>query len=276
MEIWIRRDGEEWGPYTLEQVKEYIASGELVLEDEAWFDGCEDYVTVGDIPNFTSPPKIARKGPRKQKVTRVVEQQPASSDASNSPSKKKTIQKAFLKSMLLFLTLSSAIGIFSILTQTFGKVHGMILLTTISLAAYSLTGLCCAAILERPKLRGLAVFGIGISILGGAFAVLTNWGLVDAWEVVLRGRFLFLIIAVSIAHVSLLMRITTSQSLVIKARRCTIAAIGVVACLLLAIVAFPESISASWQLLLIFGILDVLGTIGTPILHATMQTPSES
>ena len=71
MEIWLKQEGEEYGPYTLEQVKEYVASGELVQEDEAWFDGCEDYLTVGDIPNFTSPPKIARKGPRKQKVTRV-------------------------------------------------------------------------------------------------------------------------------------------------------------------------------------------------------------
>lgn len=173
--------------------------------------------------------------------------------------------------MLLFLALSAITGVFSVLTLTFGEIQGRILLTTISLGVYSLTGLCGAAILERPKLRGLAAFGIGISILGGAFAVLTNWGLVGAWEVVLRGRFFFLITAVSIAHVSLLMRIATSQSLVIRARWYTIAAIGVVACLLLGIVAVPESITVSWQLLLIFGILDVTGTIGTPILHATMK-----
>jgi len=65
MEIWLRQEGEEYGPYTLAQVKEFVASGESVLEDEAWFEGCEDYVTVGDIPNFTSPRKIVRK----QKVT---------------------------------------------------------------------------------------------------------------------------------------------------------------------------------------------------------------
>ena len=71
MEIWLKQEGEEYGPYTLEQVKEYVDNGEVTLEDEAWFDGCEDYVTVGDIPNFTSPRKIAREEPRKQKVTRV-------------------------------------------------------------------------------------------------------------------------------------------------------------------------------------------------------------
>ncbi|MBT5692321.1 MAG: DUF4339 domain-containing protein, partial [Opitutae bacterium] len=69
VDIWLRQEGVEYGPYTLEQVKEFVASGESVLEDEAWFDGCEDYLTVGDIPNFTSPRKIVRKGPRKRKVT---------------------------------------------------------------------------------------------------------------------------------------------------------------------------------------------------------------
>jgi sulfatase modifying factor 1 len=72
MEIWIRRDGEEFGPYALEQVKEYFASGELVLEDEAWFDGCEDYVTVGDIPHFTSPRKVALEEPGKKKNPIVI------------------------------------------------------------------------------------------------------------------------------------------------------------------------------------------------------------
>jgi formylglycine-generating enzyme required for sulfatase activity len=66
MEIWLRQEGAEYGPYTLAQVREFVASGESVLEDEAWFEGCEDYVTVGDIPNFTSPRKIALEEPRKK------------------------------------------------------------------------------------------------------------------------------------------------------------------------------------------------------------------
>jgi hypothetical protein len=61
MEIWIRKDGEENGPYTLEQVKEKVASGEATLEDEAWMDGWDDYLTIGDIPHYSSdddpPPK---------------------------------------------------------------------------------------------------------------------------------------------------------------------------------------------------------------------------
>ena len=62
MEIWIRRDGKEYGPCTLEQVKESVDNGGVTLEDEAWFDGCEDYLTVGDIPHFF-PRKIAHQEP---------------------------------------------------------------------------------------------------------------------------------------------------------------------------------------------------------------------
>ena len=175
--------------------------------------------------------------------------------------------------MVSFIALSAIIGVFSVLTQTFGEIQARILLTTISLGVYSLTGLCSAAIFERPKLKGLAAFGIGLSIFGGAFAVLTNWGLVDEWEVILKGRYFFLIAAVSIAHVSLLMRITTSQSSVIIARWFTIAAIGAVAFQLLVLLVLPIW---SWQLLLIFGIFDVTGTIVTPILHLATKAPSGS
>mgnify|MGYP003964036481 CR=1 FL=1 len=64
MEIWLRQEGVEYGPYTLAQVKEFVASGESVMEDEAWFDGCEDYLTVGDAlfytREFTSKRKVIR------------------------------------------------------------------------------------------------------------------------------------------------------------------------------------------------------------------------
>jgi hypothetical protein len=54
MEIWIRRDGVEYGPCTLEQVKESVDNGGATLEDEAWMDGWDDYLTIGDIPHYSS------------------------------------------------------------------------------------------------------------------------------------------------------------------------------------------------------------------------------
>ena len=42
MNIWLRREGMENGPYTLEQVWEFVENGDVTLEDEAWCEGLED------------------------------------------------------------------------------------------------------------------------------------------------------------------------------------------------------------------------------------------
>ena len=183
------------------------------------------------------------------------------------------IQKIFLKSMVLFLALSAIFGIFSVLTGVFDKFLAMILITTFSLGVYSLTGLCCAPMLNRPELRALGICGIAASILGGGFVIVTNLLLfyltdhVEDGVFILIGRFLFLIIAIAIAHISLLMRIKTNHSLVIITRWCTIAAITVVALHLLSLTLNFKIMEESWRLFLIFGILNVAGTIATPILH---------
>ena len=183
------------------------------------------------------------------------------------------IQKIFLKSMVLFLALSAIFRIFSVLTGFFDKFLAMILITTFSLGVYSLIGLCCAPMLDRPELRALGICGIAASILGGGFVIVTNLLLfyltdhVEDGVFILIGRFLFLIIAIAIAHISLLMRIKTNHSLVIIARWCTITAITVVALHLLSLTLNFKIMEESWRLFLIFGILNVAGTIATPILH---------
>ncbi|MBT5379085.1 MAG: hypothetical protein HN675_00015 [Opitutae bacterium] len=81
MEIWIKRDGngfgpytltEELGPYSLEDVEALLSSGELELEDGAWFDGCDDYLIVGDIPDLTLPAKVNRKKPSRKRAAIII------------------------------------------------------------------------------------------------------------------------------------------------------------------------------------------------------------
>ena len=114
-----------------------------------------------------------------------------------------------------------------------------------------------------------AIFGI-FSVLTGVFDKFLAMILITTFSLgvfILIGRFLFLIIAIAIAHISLLMRIKTNHSLVIIARWCTIAAITVVALHLLSLTLNFKIMEESWRLFLIFGILNVAGTIATPILH---------
>ena len=65
MHITIHRDGQNHGPYTLEQVKEYLGNGSLIESDLAWQEGCKDWLPLRDIitPVTTPPPPPPPKLP---------------------------------------------------------------------------------------------------------------------------------------------------------------------------------------------------------------------
>lgn len=54
MEIYISKAGSQEGPFTLEQVKGYLASGTYNDDDFAWYDGLSDWISIKDIPNLKS------------------------------------------------------------------------------------------------------------------------------------------------------------------------------------------------------------------------------
>jgi hypothetical protein len=55
MEIYLYQDGERVGPFTLENVQGRLEAGQLTVSDAAWFEGCEDWVTVQDVPGIMLP-----------------------------------------------------------------------------------------------------------------------------------------------------------------------------------------------------------------------------
>jgi len=52
MQIYIHRDGLQFGPYSIEQAKGYIASGNLLGTDLAWHEGSADWVPLGQVPGI--------------------------------------------------------------------------------------------------------------------------------------------------------------------------------------------------------------------------------
>ena len=45
-------NGTQVGPYKLEDVQGWISAGYVKLEDPAWYEGCQDWITVMDIPGI--------------------------------------------------------------------------------------------------------------------------------------------------------------------------------------------------------------------------------
>ena len=46
------RDGEAFGPYPLEQAREYLKRGEILPTDQAWFEGAADWMPVIQVPGM--------------------------------------------------------------------------------------------------------------------------------------------------------------------------------------------------------------------------------
>jgi len=63
MEIYIHRDGQQFGPYSVEQTRDYIASGNLTPDDLAWHEGVTDWVPLAQVTEvtgaFNAPPPSA-------------------------------------------------------------------------------------------------------------------------------------------------------------------------------------------------------------------------
>ena len=59
MLIHIQRDGEQFGPYTLEDLNTYLAQGTLLPTDLAWWDGAPGWVSMSEVPGVAMHGSIA-------------------------------------------------------------------------------------------------------------------------------------------------------------------------------------------------------------------------
>ncbi len=68
MEILIGRDGTQFGPYTDEEVRDYLAQGSLLRTDLAWHEGLPEWIALGDVqlqcPPTRTPPPPSRVAPK--------------------------------------------------------------------------------------------------------------------------------------------------------------------------------------------------------------------
>ncbi len=70
------------------------------------------------------------------------------------------LKKVFLTAMILSLTLAALTGIGVFLLGNFGELELRILLTTLEVGIFSMTSLCCAALLEKKKSHPVGLLGL--------------------------------------------------------------------------------------------------------------------
>lgn len=54
MRIWLLENGERTGPHEIYEIRDRISDDELNADTPAWYDGADGWVTLGDVPAYSS------------------------------------------------------------------------------------------------------------------------------------------------------------------------------------------------------------------------------
>lgn len=180
-------------------------------------------------------------------------------------------KKYFLRTLVVALSISALIGILIFLFGDFGVTEIRLLLTTLTIGGFSLTGLCSSTIHNRNELRIFSIIGMVISVLGFLITTGAIWKIID-FDDIWQTMVVFIILSVSIGHISLLLQLRLKSDNNKYLLTGTIIFISIVAFMLVksTITEFGEN-EFYFRLLGVFSILDVLGTIATPIMNKATE-----
>ena len=180
-------------------------------------------------------------------------------------------KRAFLLALIAALILSASVGIYIFLLGDFGEMENKILTTTVSLAVLSLLGLCSALVHGSKNLSSFSFLGMGFSMLGFIASLDIIWQIKPSPRV--AEIFMILaILAFSFAHISLLLLLKIKYPIVKYALYSTLIFIVIVALMLsYVVITHYDTEGLFFRLLGVFAILDVLGSIVTPLIHVIKE-----
>ena len=174
------------------------------------------------------------------------------------------MKKLFLATILASLIISAGIGIVVLLIGEFGDTEQNLLLTTLAVGGFSLTGLAAVSAPRIWWLVALRPLGAGVSLVGLGLSVARIWSWADGSEILDKALISSIVLAVTLAHLSLLGIYRTRNPLVQRWRLGAMLAAAVLSALImLAIWEFLEADDRGLYIRAvgIVAILDVLGTI---------------
>jgi len=182
------------------------------------------------------------------------------------------LRSYFIKALIGSLIVAAGAGIVTLLFGTFDILQARILLTTLLIGIYSIICLCCMTAFSG-RFAPWGLIGIGVSSLSLILGLIAAWMDFDTgWELfgqIVKYFAIFGIVGVSIGHQSLLLRLIGKATLQAQALIFgTVLVIGIVAAMLVLPLLLEdfELGDAYWRMMGVFAILDVLGSIITPVM----------
>lgn len=180
------------------------------------------------------------------------------------------LKKYFLVTIVTSLIISAAAGIWMILLGdskdilSLKDLSGNIFLTTLCIGIFGLTSLCAAALYEKGHAVYFSIFGIAASFLALISTVLNIWGYTLGDPLGNRMASLWTMSIVT-AQISLLLLVKAKSNLVWLIQKLTIIAAALTGALIILQINSKHDLPE--QLFLTLIILNVLGTLTTPILN---------
>jgi antitoxin component YwqK of YwqJK toxin-antitoxin module len=138
MKVFVSKDGQQYGPYASDQLREYVQQGNFTINDLACHDG-QNWVTIGQVPGFAEAT------------------QPAAMQAPSAPQQEQTVHEP----MSIIFNILVGLGVIA----TAGGVWGLLPWagTAIILGfALSAAGISCSASYEKQG----GVLGMMLMLVG--------------------------------------------------------------------------------------------------------------
>lgn len=177
-------------------------------------------------------------------------------------------KRILLITMIISLVISALVGIYIFIFGDWDETEMKIFGTTLAVAAYSLLGFCSSVNQNRKYLKWVSILGVIISFIAFVMVTYSIWWHPDDGGIFWKTSMTASIVAFCLAHISLMYLVKPKSKATRIALLATIAFIIIVAGMLINVIICDFDIAERCARLLgVFAILDVLGTITTPLLN---------
>jgi hypothetical protein len=184
-------------------------------------------------------------------------------------------KRVFVIVIIISLVLCAIIGILIFIFGSFEQTQLDILLTSLSLALASIAGLADTSLYTRNKYQIFSLTGLAVTGIAFLLSLILIWESSAFTQGLGQWFITFIVIAGAFAHISLLLLIEPKAKFIEYIQLSTFVIIGIVVLIIIYIIFATPSEDLYVRFLGTFAILDVLGTIVTPLINK-FYTPSPS